>query len=116
EADLNIATNPCDWVYHSFGVTGLSPAQTKAEAADQAAGVTLLPIGHPNHVPFYFDVGLNVTYNFANVLKGLQLYTQISNLLNKTPPSTPIGSATTSNAAFYDELGLAYRVGFRLNF
>ncbi len=68
-----------------------------------------------NHVPAYFLVGLNAAYNFTNIpgIKGLQAYTQVNNLFNKTPPFT---NGTTSYPIFYDQLGLAYRVGFRMTF
>lgn len=124
EAELSIKTNPCNWVYNGFTVTGLTPAQTAHEAYMKAEAVGLLPIGVANHVPSYFLFGLNATYTFQNVLKGLQVYTQIHNLLNKAPPNASAsntaggmnGTATTTNPVFFDQFGLAYRVGFRLKF
>ena len=83
---------------------------------------------HPmpyNYVPSYFLFGLNGTYSFDEVgaLKGLQLFVQINNLFNKTPPFTggesEFGPANTyggTNPIFFDTMGLAYRVGFRLKF
>jgi hypothetical protein len=83
---------------------------------------------HPmpyNYVPSYFLFGLNATYSFANIqsLKGLQVFAQVNNLLNKTPPFTggggafgPSNSYGGTNPIFFDVLGLAYRVGFRLSF
>jgi outer membrane receptor protein involved in Fe transport len=83
---------------------------------------------HPmpyNYVPSYFLFGLNTTYSFdsSSSLKGLQLYVQVNNLLNKTPPFTggengfgPANSYGGTNPIFFDVLGLAYRVGFRFSF
>jgi outer membrane receptor protein involved in Fe transport len=78
-----------------------------------------------NYVPSYFEFGLNGTYSFENVasLKGLQLFVQVNNLLNKTPPFTggvtlfgPANVYGGTNPIFFDTLGLAWRAGFRLNF
>jgi outer membrane receptor protein involved in Fe transport len=93
-----------------------NPSRTPAQlAADQLQGYSLLPAGLANRVPAYFEFGLNAAYNFTSIpgTKGLQLYTQVNNLFNKTPPFT---NSTTSYPIFYDQLGLAYRVGFRLTF
>jgi outer membrane receptor protein involved in Fe transport len=77
-----------------------------------------------NYVPSYFLFGLNATYTFAQTnLNGLQLFVQINNLLNKTPPFTggenefgPANAYGGTNPIFFDTLGLAYRVGFRMKF
>ncbi|MGB6450092.1 MAG: TonB-dependent receptor [Steroidobacteraceae bacterium] len=132
EAELTESSNPCDWAFNSFevGTPGdhvpatLTTKQLATQAYMDKLGYSLLPIGVANHVPAYFLFGLNATYSFPNVLKGLQVYTQIENLFNKAPPFTAgnatsggfNGSGTTSNPVFYNQLGLAYRVGFRLNF
>ncbi len=132
EAELTVASNPCDWVFNSFGVGSTTSAipgpltshQYAVEQNLDRLGYTLLPIGVANHVPAYFLFGLNTTYSFPNVLKGLQVFAQVNNLFNKEPPFTAgsatsggfNGPATGSNPVFYDELGLAYRIGFRLNF
>jgi outer membrane receptor protein involved in Fe transport len=83
-------------------------------------GYILLP---DNHVPSYFLVNLNATLNFEDVgaLKGVQLFAQVNNLFNRSPPfaATPIffgnGYAGT-NPVYFDTLGLATRVGFRITF
>jgi iron complex outermembrane recepter protein len=125
EAALNNSSNPCNWVYNGFAVTGLTPSQTAQEAYMKALGYTILPMGVANRVPAYFLTGLNVTYTFANVLQGLQLYTQVDNLFNKAPPMAASsattgggfgGTAYTTNPVFFDTLGQAFRVGFRLKF
>jgi iron complex outermembrane recepter protein len=127
EAQLTESSNPCDWVFNAFLLTsanGLTAKQVSTEAYMDKLGYALLPIGQANHVPAYFLFGLNTTYSFPNVLKGLQIFAQVDNLFNKAPPFTSgtslsggfNGSGTTSNPVFYNELGLAYRVGFRLNF
>ncbi len=120
KSDLTNPANPCDWVYNGFAATGLTTAQTAAEAYARAEALTLLPMGVPNSMPSYFLFGLNVTYSF-NVLKGLQVFGQVSNLFNKSPPLSLSGggfngTAYTSNPVFFDMLGQAYRVGFRLSF
>jgi len=82
---------------------------------------------HPmpyNYVPSYFLFGLNGTYSFENLtaVKGLQLFVQINNIFNKQPPFTvgggdfgPSNSYGGTNPIFFDTMGLAYRVGFRLS-
>jgi iron complex outermembrane recepter protein len=99
---------------HLAGTAG-APADAAAQAAAQKIGYALLPANVANNVPAYFLFGLNAAYNFTNIpgIKGLQVYTQVNNVFNKSPPFT---GGTTSNPIFYDELGLAYRVGFRMSF
>ncbi len=91
------------------------PAVTPAETAASHVGYVLLPANVPNRIPAYFLWGLNTAYNFDNIpgIKGLQVFLTVNNLFNKNPPFT---GGTTSNPVFYDELGLAYRAGFRLTF
>jgi outer membrane receptor protein involved in Fe transport len=108
-------------VYHSYSDPATPAKYAGAEAYLKSEYESLLPIGLANRVPAYFLVGLNATYTFSNVLKGLQVYTQVNNLFNKAPPFTGNAAAsatggTLSNPVFYDELGQAYRVGFRLSF
>jgi outer membrane receptor protein involved in Fe transport len=78
-----------------------------------------------NYVPSYFIFGLNTTYSFENLsaLKGLQVYAQVDNLFNKAPPVTFGGGAFGvsngtggTNPVFFDTIGLAYRLGFRMTF
>ncbi|MGH8228013.1 MAG: TonB-dependent receptor domain-containing protein [Steroidobacteraceae bacterium] len=91
-------------------------------SALQAYGLHPMPY---NSVPSYFLFGLNGTYQFPDFgpFKGAQLFTQISNLFNKTPPFTggesefgPTNAYGGTNPIFFDTMGLAYRVGFRVNF
>lgn len=93
-------------------------------AALQAYGFHPMPY---NSVPSYFLFGLNATYSFANggidALKGLQIFGQVNNIFNKTPPFTggenlfgPANVYGGTNPIFFDTLGLAYRIGFRLTF
>ena len=56
-------------------------------------------------------------------LSDLQLYTQVNNILNRQPPlatgASAFGTANGyggTNPIFYDTLGLACRVGFRMSF
>jgi outer membrane receptor protein involved in Fe transport len=78
-----------------------------------------------NYVPSYFVFGLNTTYSIENIsaLKGLQLFAQVDNLFNKAPPVTFGGGAFGvsngtggTNPVFFDTIGLAYRLGFRMTF
>jgi iron complex outermembrane recepter protein len=124
--NLGVVYNPAnpstlaEWILTSYpdaskaGQPG-APADAAAQLAYRTAGITLLPENVANYVPAYFEFGLNVAYTFSNIpgIKGLQFYTQVNNLFNKAPPFT---GGTTSEPIFYDELGLAYRVGFRMTF
>jgi len=124
--NVGVVYNPANpsteaqWILTSFpdaakaGQPG-APADAAAQAQAKLAGITLLPANVANYVPAYFEFGLNAAYTFSNIpgIKGLQLYTQVNNVFNKSPPFT---GGTTSNPIFYDELGLAYRAGFRMTF
>jgi hypothetical protein len=103
------------WLLCSYAAGPGCPAVTPQETAASKVGYVLLPANVANHVPSYFLFGLNAAYNFDKIpgIKSLQLYTQVNNLLNKAPPFT---GGTTSNPVFFDELGLDYRVGFRMQF
>jgi outer membrane receptor protein involved in Fe transport len=109
---------------------GVTPSQGAlyTETVNGTLPAALAAYGfHPmpyNYVPSYFLFGLNTTYSFeAPGLKGLQVFAQVNNLLNKTPPFTggsgafgPSNTYGGTNPIFFDVLGLAYRVGFRLSF
>ena len=78
-----------------------------------------------NSIGSYFLFNLNAAYRIEGLpgIKDLQLYTQVNNLLNRRPPLavgvTAYGTANSfggTNPIFYDTMGLAFRVGFRLNF
>ncbi|HEY1898763.1 MAG TPA: TonB-dependent receptor [Steroidobacteraceae bacterium] len=124
--NLGVFYNPANpstaaqWILTGYPDANLAgtpgaPADAAAQAAARTAGAVLLPENLANRVPSYFEFGLNAAYTFDKIpgLKGLQLFTQVNNLLNKSPPFT---GGTTSNPIFYDQLGLAYRVGFRMTF
>jgi iron complex outermembrane recepter protein len=117
------AENPTlyGWILAGF------PDASNAAAPDHAAqlyakqyGWTAMPF---NHVGSYFVFGLNGAYSFDNIpgLKGLQVFTQVDNLLNRNPPfaSAPGGfnsSYAGTNPIYFDTLGLRYRLGFRMSF
>jgi TonB dependent receptor len=115
EGTINyLGVTPSETKLYNEVVTGTLPT------ALAAYGLTPMPY---NSVPSYFLFGLNATYTVGDVgvLKGLQLFTQISNLFNKTPPFAGGGAAFGesnggTNPIWFDALGLAYRVGFRANF
>jgi outer membrane receptor protein involved in Fe transport len=78
-----------------------------------------------NSIGSYFLFNLNVTYRIVGIpsINDLQLYTQVNNVLNRRPPlavgASAFGAANNSggtNPIFYDTMGLAFRVGFRLSF
>jgi iron complex outermembrane recepter protein len=131
--NLGVEYNPSNPSTLASWILGGYPDATNPAAPDYAAqlkakqsGLSLLPAGVANHVPSYFLFGLNAAYNFENIpgIKSLQLFTQVNNLLNKAPPLGyggngsfgPTVAVPYTNAIFYDQLGLAYRVGFRLTF
>jgi iron complex outermembrane recepter protein len=110
---------------------GVTPAQGAlyTETINGTLPPALAAYGfHPmpyNYVPSYFLFGLNATYSFQNLpgFKGAQVFAQVNNIFNKTPPFTggesafgPANSYGGTNPIFFDVLGLAYRVGFRLSF
>ncbi len=99
------------------GLNAVGTAAQKAYYNGVAAitPLTLLPAGVSNHVPSYFLIGLNASYTITSIpgIKGLALWGQVNNLLNKAPP---FADSTTSNPVFYDQLGQAYRAGFRMTF
>jgi iron complex outermembrane recepter protein len=103
---------------------GVTPSQGAAYAAALAGTNGLHPMAD-NHVPSYFLFNLNGTYSFENLqgINGLQLFVQINNVFNRTPPFAVGGGAFGAgnnyggtNPIFFDTLGLAWRAGFRLNF
>jgi outer membrane receptor protein involved in Fe transport len=113
-----LGVTPADGKLYTETLNGTLPANL------QAYGFHPMPY---NYVPSYFLFGLNATYSFANgameALKGLQVFVQVNNLFNKTPPFTggesefgPANVYGGTNPIFFDTLGLAYRVGFRLTF
>ena len=114
-ANFADTSNLCNWLVNSFYAG--SPNQTAAQKAASGIGYSLLPQGMANRVPAYFLIGLNASYTLDKIpgLKSLQLWGQVNNLMNKSPPFV---DATTggASAAFYDQLGQAYRVGFRMIF
>jgi len=117
-ADFTTAGSPCQFA--SVGVNSPSSTATAAQkayynAAANVSALTILPAGVSNHVPSYFLVGLNASYTLTGIpgLKGLVLWGQVNNLLNRAPPFV---DSTTSNPVFFDQLGQAYRVGFRMTF
>jgi outer membrane receptor protein involved in Fe transport len=105
----------CYVAYNGYNVVGTAAQKAYYNSAAAIAPLTILPAGVANHVPSYFLVGLNASYTITAIpgLKGLTLWGQVSNLLNKAPP---FANSTTSNPVFYDQLGQAYRVGFRMAF
>ncbi len=112
-ADFSNTSSLCNWLVNGFYAG--SATQTAAQKAASGVGYALLPQGYANHVPSYFLFGLNASYTLDKIsgIKGLTLWGQVNNVFNKAPPFV---DATTpgASAAFYDQLGQAYRVGFRM--
>jgi len=76
-------------------------------------------------MPSYFLFGLNAAYGWDKIpgIKTLRIFAQVNNLLNRAPPYNYVGGtfigaflSYTSNPIFYDQLGLAYRIGIRVSF
>jgi len=109
-----------------LGVTPSQPWYNEALVNPNilAPGISLHPMAD-NHMPSYFLFNFNATYEFQQLasLKGLQLFVQINNVFNRTPPFGvggglfgPGNQYGGTNPIFYDTLGLSWRAGFRLNF
>lgn len=64
-----------------------------------------------NNIPAVGYVNIGASYNFGAEGTRQQLYFNINNLFNKAPPLPAI-----NNNAYYDLLGLTYRVGVRFEF
>ena len=107
---------------------GVTPAQgalyQKVISGDPSvASLGLHPLPY-NYVPAYFLLNLNARYAFqGEALKGLQLFTEIHNVLNKQPPftggATALGPSSTyggTNPIFFDTLGTSIRAGFTYTF
>jgi len=108
-----------------LGVTPDNPLYSRVLAGDP----TLAAYGYhaisDNHVPSYFLFNLNATYSLEDIgnFKEGQLFVQVNNVLNKTPPFTSgVGAFGVGNAyggtnpVFFDSFGLAWRAGFRVRF
>ena len=106
-ADFSDTASLCNWLANGYYA---GPGQTPAQAEAQLRGYSLLPAGVKNEVGTYFLFGLNASYKFDD---NLQLWAQINNLLDRPPPFV---NSTTTSAAYYDQLGRAYRVGLRMRF
>ncbi|HEX3835685.1 MAG TPA: TonB-dependent receptor, partial [Steroidobacteraceae bacterium] len=130
QGPISITPNMSFVGHGTMDYLGVTPSQGAlyTETVNGTLPAALAAYGfHPmpyNYVPSYFLFGLNTTYSFeAPGLKGLQVFAQVNNLLNKTPPFTggsgafgPSNTYGGTNPIFFDVLGLAYRVGFRLSF
>jgi outer membrane receptor protein involved in Fe transport len=67
-------------------------------------------------LPSYYVVNLNGSYNAKWFgLDNLNLWANVSNLLNKDPPFSA-GYVGGVNAVYFDALGRTYRVGMRMAF
>ncbi len=118
-SDFSASGTLCDWLAHGYYSSGNpdgSP-QTAEQLTASQVGYTILPLGVKNRVGAYFLFGLNGSYNLTNIpgVDSLQIWGQVNNLLDRPPPFV---NQTTPGAAlaFYDALGRAYRIGFRLKF
>ena len=113
-ADFAVAGSVCHLAYNGVA-SGTAAQRAYYNSAAAIAPLTILPAGVSNHVASYFLFGLNAAYTLTGVpgVKGLQLWGQVNNVLNKAPP---FANSLTSNPVFFDQLGQAYRVGFRLTF
>ena len=74
------------------------------------------PTVNDNHVPGIYYINLGGSYNVG---EHWQVYTQIDNLLNKSPPAYPANSQNPTNDGanplLYDVIGRMFHVGVRIN-
>jgi iron complex outermembrane receptor protein len=74
------------------------------------------PTVNDNHVPGIYYINLGGSYNLSEHWK---IYTQIDNLLNKSPPADPANSQNPTNDGanplLYDVVGRMYHVGVRIS-
>lgn len=68
-----------------------------------------------NRVPSHLVWGLNGTYEFELLGMQLQLFGNIQNLFDRSPPLVGTGIGGT-NAVLFDTLGRRYRIGLRARF
>ena len=70
-----------------------------------------------NSVPSYTVLGMNASYRFdkAGLANGVEVWGNISNLLDKDPPMVGGGTGGT-NPVFFDTIGRYYKVGVRMSF
>jgi len=94
--------------YISPGTNENNPAKTAATAPTPGVSV----ISH-NRVPAVYYVDLNLSYNFELGGKDLQVFLNVTNLFDKTPPITPYW-ATFGNNAVQANGGLFDLIGRRL--
>jgi outer membrane receptor protein involved in Fe transport len=67
-------------------------------------------------VPSYYVLNLNGSYDVKWFgLQNLNLWANVSNLLDKDPPYSA-GAVGGANAVYFDALGRTYRVGMRMAF
>jgi len=73
------------------------------------------PTVNDNHVPGIYYINLGGSYNLSDHWK---VYTQIDNLLNKSPPQFPANSQNPTNDGanplLYDVIGRMFHVGVRV--
>jgi outer membrane receptor protein involved in Fe transport len=65
-----------------------------------------------NHVESASYFNLAATYK---ILKSLQLFARVDNVLNKSPPIAP-STGLATNPALFDTLGTTYKVGVRFQY
>ena len=105
-----LGVTPSETTLYNEVITGTLPKSL------QGYGFVAVPY---NYVPSYFLFGLNGAYQVqpTGLFKSLQLFVQVNNLFNKTPPFAGWGNEYGgTNPIYFDTLGLACRVGFRSTF
>ena len=116
-----LGITPAAGALYNEVLTGKMPNGQPISAALANYGYHPMPY---NYVPSYFLFNLNATYTFKEgPAQGLQLFTQINNVLNKQPPFAdggggfgPTNLNGGTNPIYFDTLGLDWRVGFRYRF
>src|SRR5581483_6185691 len=94
-----------------------SPEYSPAVAPNVAYAPTFFDVSK-QHVPSIFTFNAGAHYGFSSVAGAPEVYFQVSNLFNKSPPilgsSTLIGFQTASS--MYDTMGRYFTIGVRATF
>jgi outer membrane receptor protein involved in Fe transport len=101
--------------YISPGTNENNPAKTAATAPTPGVSV----ITH-NRVPAVYYVDMNMAYNFELGGKDLQVYFNVTNLLDKDPPITPYwatfgNNSIQANGGLFDLIGRRFVLGAKVS-
>jgi outer membrane receptor protein involved in Fe transport len=99
-----------------LGKGRLDKQNPKTGPADAGFNPNLTYSVSDSTLPSYYVLNLNASYNVKWFnLENLNLWANVSNLLDKDPPYAA-GAVGGTNAVYFDALGRTYRVGMRMAF